>query len=267
MARNYFGGTAADSAENESGGRLPNLKGRVYASADSPDLVTDLLDASGNALKDGLLTDERGMIPPFQGPDGVEQLWVDFNAGRVMLTPNNVGKRLSAHVSDLDPHGSMAYTNERLTEVMKRDSNEVPLPSNRRWLGLLNTTESPGGDTIYQSNGAETHNFILRKDGSMTLYQHTNNHVPLELSAGAAVNEYALVINGSKFDGGNGAFKIDWRGTITSGGDIKAGGNIAASGTVTASNIGTARVFSGTVDPASQGVALKPGDIWVQYGS
>ncbi|MEH6373688.1 hypothetical protein V7793_04915 [Streptomyces sp. KLMMK] len=277
MARNVFGGTAADAAENESGGRLPNLKGRVYLSEESPDEVKDLLDMAGNEMKDGLLTDERGMIPMFQGPDGVEQLWVDFNAGRVMLIPNDVGNRLKSHADAYDPHGSKQYTDGRLDNFISKEGAEVSLPSNKRWLGLMNSTSTPGGDTIYQSNGGSTYNFALRQNGSATFYQHTNQHIPLEIragskSAGAQVNANAFVINGNEFANGKGSYKIDWEGNVTTGGDINAGnmiawGNITAHGAVRADNIGTARVFSGPTDPTQMGITPKVGDVWVKFNA
>ncbi|MEU1071564.1 MULTISPECIES: hypothetical protein [unclassified Streptomyces] len=269
MARNFFGGTAADAAENESGGRLPNLKGRVYASEDSPDVVKDLLDASGNPLKDGLLTDERGMIPAFQGPDGVEQLWVDFNSGRVMLTPNDVGKRLASHLTDLDPHGSKAYTNDRLAGyVALTGPNAIPLETGRRWLEIQGHEITPSGDTLVQRQaGDDKYNFALRQNGSVIHVSHSDNNVPLEIQAGDKPHKYAMVINDGKKGGADSAFKVDFAGNIDSDGHATVGGDITVGGTVTASNIGTARVFSGTVDPATQGVVLKPGDIWVQYGS
>ncbi|MEV8022489.1 hypothetical protein AB0O76_40595 [Streptomyces sp. NPDC086554] len=272
MARNVFGGTAADAAENESGGRLPNLKGRVYLTEESPDEVKDLLDMAGNELKDGLLTDERGMIPMFQGPDGVEQLWVDFNAGRVMLTPNDVGTRLKAHTESFDPHGAKQYTDSRLDAFLSKEGGEVSLPANQRWLGLMNSSTAPGGDTIYQSNGGSTYNFTLRQNGSATFHQHTKSHIPVEIragskSAGAEVNGNAFVINGNEFANGKGSFKVNWEGSIDTGGDITTRGDVNVGGTVSAANIGTARVFSGTTDPKDQGIALRPGDVWVNYGA
>lgn len=266
MARNVFGGTAADAAENESGGRLPNLKGRVYLTEEDPNEVKDLLDMAGNELKDGLLTDERGMIPMFQGPYGVEQLWVDFNAGRIMLIPNDVGSRLKAHTESYDPHGAMQYTDSRLDNFLPKDGGEVNLPANARWLGLMNTTNRPGGDTIYQSNGDKTYNFALRQNGSVTFYQHTDTHIPVEIRAGAEVNASAFVINGNDFANGKGSFKINWEGAIDTGGDITTRGNMNVGGTVSAANIGTARVFSGTTDPQDMGITLRPGDVWVNYG-
>ncbi|MFE3579391.1 hypothetical protein [Streptomyces vinaceus] len=254
MARNYFGGTSADVAEDEAGSRLPNLPGRVYLTATDPDPVKDILGPNDEPL-DGLLSDERGMIPQFQGPDGTEQLWVDFGKGRIMLTANNVGVRLKAHLMpNADPHGDRAYTDIKLGAYMKRDTNEVTLPKNQRWLGLMNSDAAPGGDTIYQSNGDRTYNFALRQNGSMTLYQHTDSHIAMEIRAGIKTNKWALAINDGKSMGSTSAFRVDY------------GGNVETAGTITASNIGTARVFSGPADPATQGIALKPGDVWVTYG-
>ncbi|MFI6684981.1 hypothetical protein [Streptomyces sp. NPDC050485] len=269
MARNVFGGTAADAAENESGGRLPNLKGRVYLTEEDPNEVKDLLDMAGNELKDGLLTDERGMIPMFQGPYGIEQLWVDFNAGRVMLTPNDVGKRLQSHLVQDDPHGSKQYTNDRLGNyVTLPGTNTIPLETGRRWLEIFSRDVTPSGDTLVQRQaGDDKFNFALRQNGSIIHVSHSADNIPLEIQAGDKPHKYAVVINDGKKGNSDSAFKVDFAGNINSNGNATVGGDIAVGGTVTASNIGTARVFSGTVDPASQGVTLKPGDIWVQYGS
>ncbi|MGK5627007.1 hypothetical protein [Streptomyces sp. URMC 123] len=260
MARNLFGGTAADAAENESGGRLPNLKGRVYASQESPDLVTDLLDASGNPLKDGLLTDERGMIPAFQGPDGVEQLWVDFNSGRVMLTPNDVGKRLAGHLADPDPHGAKAYTSETLKDyVAKRGRNEMQTSTE-----VLLAVDVPAGtnDVIRMSRDGIA-GTQLKSSGALNL-KPFGDSTPLAVTADAVSDSKPVV---SVNDGGATNLRMFKNGDIESAGKVTVGGDVAVSGSVLAGNIGTARVFSGTADPASQGVVLKPGDIWVQYGS
>ena len=86
MARNQFGGTASDVAEDVNGARVPGAMGTVW---DGPDdmafQITDLTDLNGLALGQ-LVADEQGMVPAFYGPDGVEVLWVDFGGGRVAIT-------------------------------------------------------------------------------------------------------------------------------------------------------------------------------------
>ncbi|MFD5697835.1 hypothetical protein [Streptomyces lasiicapitis] len=260
MARNFFGGTAADAAENESGGRLPNLKGRVYASEDSPDLVTDLLDASGTPLKDGLLTDERGMIPAFQGPDDVEQLWVDFNAGRVMLTPNDVGKRLAVHLADPDPHGAKAYTNEAVKDyVAKRGRNDMQTSTE-----VLLAVDVPAAtnDVIRMSRDGVT-GTQFKSSGALNLRPFTDSTALAITADPVSATKPVVTVS----DGGSTNLRMYKNGDIDSAGKVSVAGDMTVSGSVLAGNIGTARVFSGTVDPATQGVALKPGDIWVQYGS
>jgi lysophospholipase L1-like esterase len=109
MARNLFGGTASDVAEDVAGARVPGVVGTVWYSSSEGDQVTDLLDSNGAPI-DSLTADENGMISEFQGPDdGAERLWLDFGAGvRVAILATNVGERLSAHLTAPDPHGTQA---------------------------------------------------------------------------------------------------------------------------------------------------------------
>lgn len=108
MARNLFGGSASDVAEDAAGVRVPGAVGTVWdgASAGATQL-TDLLDEQGAPITQ-LTSDTNGMLPPFFGPDAVERLWVDFGAGKVALTSVTVGERLDDHVTAADPHGSLA---------------------------------------------------------------------------------------------------------------------------------------------------------------
>ncbi|MGI5196927.1 glycosyl hydrolase family 28-related protein [Streptomyces sp. CA-288835] len=107
MARNIFGGTASDVAEDASGVRVPGATGTVWdGPSEGATQVTDLLSPEGGAITE-LVADEYGMISEFQGPDdGSERLWLDFGGGRVAVTSSTVGERLSAHLAAEDPHGS-----------------------------------------------------------------------------------------------------------------------------------------------------------------
>jgi lysophospholipase L1-like esterase len=80
--------------------------------------LTDLTDANGNAIGQ-LVANDQGMIPTFNGPDGVEVLWVDFGAGRVAITPIDIGTRLKNHVANLvpDPHGDRAYADATFVKL------------------------------------------------------------------------------------------------------------------------------------------------------
>ncbi|MEV0472319.1 glycosyl hydrolase family 28-related protein [Streptomyces prunicolor] len=108
MARNLFGGTASDVAEDLSGARVPSVSGTVW-DGPSGTQVTDLLDSIGAPITT-VTADVNGMLPEFQGPDnGAERLWLDFGAGaRVAIVSANLGDRFGAHLSTSDPHGSLA---------------------------------------------------------------------------------------------------------------------------------------------------------------
>ncbi|MEU5577772.1 hypothetical protein ABZ791_10815 [Streptomyces huasconensis] len=131
MARNQFGGTAADVAEDINGSRVPGAMGTVW---DGPgatsNQLTDLTDMNGAALGQ-LIADDQGMIPPFMGPEGAELLWVDFGGGRVAITPVDVGSRLRSHVDNLtpDPHGDRAYADG--TFVKLADAGWLVTPNGR----------------------------------------------------------------------------------------------------------------------------------------
>lgn len=108
MARNLFGGSAADVAEDVDGSRVPNAVGTVW-DGPSPEAtqLTDLLDASGNPMTD-ITSNDEGMVGHFYGPDGVTLVYADFGAGRVVMTPVNTAGLLATHLTADDPHGSKA---------------------------------------------------------------------------------------------------------------------------------------------------------------
>ncbi|MCY0962729.1 hypothetical protein [Streptomyces sp. H27-H5] len=108
MARNLFGGTAADVAEDASGVRVPGLAGTLW---DGPTAgatqVVDLLNVEGAPIQ-SITSDTYGMIPPFFGPSASpERLYVDFGSGiRTAILASDVGDRFASHVTALDPHGT-----------------------------------------------------------------------------------------------------------------------------------------------------------------
>ncbi|MER5883081.1 glycosyl hydrolase family 28-related protein [Streptomyces sp. NPDC001941] len=107
MARNVFGGTAADVAEDSAGARVPGVTGTVWdgpSDGAAPAAITDL----GGAPLTGLTADDNGMIGSFLGPESAEVLWVDFGAGRVAISSSTVGERLRGHLTADDPHGDRA---------------------------------------------------------------------------------------------------------------------------------------------------------------
>lgn len=109
MARNLFGGTASDVAEDSTGARVPNAVGTVWNGPTAgATQITDLTDAGGAPLTQ-LTADSRGYLGSFYGPDGAERVWVDFGGGKVALTSVTVGDRLDSHTAGTDPHGDRAY--------------------------------------------------------------------------------------------------------------------------------------------------------------
>ncbi|MGW0930707.1 chitosanase [Streptomyces sp. NPDC002644] len=114
MARHLFGGSAADVAESITGARVPNAEGTLW---DGPDpgstQLTDLTNIEGIPIT-VITANPQGMIPRFYGPNNVDVVWADFGAGRVILTPVDLGERLSAHEEYEDPHGSKAYLEGKL---------------------------------------------------------------------------------------------------------------------------------------------------------
>ncbi|MDT0611983.1 right-handed parallel beta-helix repeat-containing protein [Streptomyces lancefieldiae] len=106
MARNLFGGTAADVAENIDGSRAPGAEGTVWnGPTEEATQITDLLDSSGIPMQ-VLTADSQGMVGPFYGPDNITLVYADFGAGRVAMVPINTAGVLAFHLTADDPHGS-----------------------------------------------------------------------------------------------------------------------------------------------------------------
>lgn len=107
MARQIFGGTAADVAEDSAGIRTPGAVGTVWdGPTEGASQIADMMTAEGAPISQ-LTADAAGLIPPFYGPDdNSERLWVDFGGGRVAITSATIGDRLRGHLAALDPHGS-----------------------------------------------------------------------------------------------------------------------------------------------------------------
>jgi len=124
MARNLFGGSAADVAEDIDGSRVPSATGTVYAGPGAEAVqITDLQDADGNPIMN-LTSDGQGMVGHFYGPEGVDLLYVDFGAGRVALTPVNTSSALSQHLNTPDPHGAKADALAEM-EAQKGSANGI----------------------------------------------------------------------------------------------------------------------------------------------
>jgi hypothetical protein len=85
-----FGGDVNSVAEDITGRRIPN--GTGYMFTDPSDSATSVMftlnpDSTTPVLSSTITTDDRGVIPPLAGPAGASLVWVDFGAGKIMLTP------------------------------------------------------------------------------------------------------------------------------------------------------------------------------------
>ncbi|WP_031039929.1 glycosyl hydrolase family 28-related protein [Streptomyces sp. NRRL F-5650] len=88
MARYTFGGGIADYLVQPRDGLWGVAPGAVvtfYSSADGGTQYTDLLNAGGAAVTE-IVADDYGLLPSFQGPDGVTILWASAGgASRVWM--------------------------------------------------------------------------------------------------------------------------------------------------------------------------------------
>jgi hypothetical protein len=252
MARNLFGGTAADVAEDAAGTRLPGAVGTVWDGPSSgATQITDLTDADGVPISQ-LLADGRGMLPPFYGPPDAEQIWVDFGAGRVSLVSATVGLRLKAHLTAPDPHSSRAYVDERLAGYLPRQGAETRAIPAGAWLTIDVPAEPDldGRVLRLRRDGDAAELTRVGNDGSVRIDAH-GSAVPLSIGTGGRTGSESVVT-------------VTGQGASSPGlvVNVRADGSLITAGPVSAPNIGTARLFAGPTAPADP----QAGDVWVAYG-
>ncbi|MEU3351302.1 hypothetical protein [Streptomyces sp. NPDC037389] len=252
MARNLFGGTASDVAEDIDGRRVPGAVGTVWdGPSDGARQITDLTDADGAPIIQ-LQADVRGFIPAFYGPaNDAERVWVDFGVGRIALVSVTVGDRLRKHLVDVDPHQSRAYTDERLASYLPARGTEVQVPTGDAWLSAV-VTDDPSGNVLRLRTADGAERTRLRSTGALYL-DSIGKRTPLCIGA-PGFGPGQTVINVSST-----AASPSSEGAVF---QVKGDGSVISSGTVTAANLGNARVFSGPLAPS----APRAGDVWVKYG-
>ncbi|MFF1908616.1 hypothetical protein [Kitasatospora sp. NPDC058218] len=253
MARNLFGGTAADVAESVSGARIPGAVGTVW---DGPSAgaaqITDLTDTGGAPILQ-LVADNRGMVPSFYGPaSGAERLWVDFGAGRVGLVSTTAGERLVQHQAAADPHADRAYTNERLLNFLPLAGADLQVPAGTDWARWIVPTTPDTTGCAWKLKTSDGTDYTRVRNSGALLIDTIGVRAALCIGAPAYGSGQAVInVTNSKAT----------TTTTASVFRVQGDGSVISAGSVTASNVGTARVFSGPNAPSSP----KPGDVWVQY--
>lgn len=259
MARNLFGDTAADVAEDVDGGRIPGAVGTVWdGSSDGATQVLDLTDESGAPIIQ-LVADQRGMISPFYGPDGVERLWVDFGDGKVGVLSTTVGVRLDAHQVGNDPHGDRAYVNDQLLGFVPIQGGSFPAPVGRDWVDVTipNPADSTG-NFLHMVDAAGNTYTAIKNSGSIYI-DPVGTRAALAIGApGYPSSQTVINVTNAKATPTTTASVFQ----VMGDGSVITKSSVSALGAVTGSNIGSARVFSGPNAPASP----QAGDVWIQYG-
>ncbi|MFD0384446.1 hypothetical protein ACFQ2B_26065 [Streptomyces stramineus] len=162
-----------------------------------------------------------------------------------------MGDRLRKHLSDIDPHQSRAYTDERLSGYLPTRGTEIQSPVGDTWLSAV-VSDDPTGHVLRLRTADGTGRTGLRNTGALYL-DTIGKRAP-------------LCIGAPGFDAGQTVINVS-AGPASAANDgavfqVKGDGSVISSGTVTASNLGNARLWSGPLPPA----APRAGDVWVRYG-
>lgn len=194
MARNLFGGTSADVAEDMVGARVPGASGTVYDGlSEGAAQVTDLLTIE-NVPTSTLIADAQGMVPPFWGPDGVERLYVDFGAGRVALPATDVGQRFKDHLTSSDPHGDRQAAQDDLESRIGTPGGIAPLGAD----GLIPIQYMSSGSSSNTASidalMSETPFYIAHRGSGMEYPEHTMAAYEAALTSGVKAIEVSVCV-------------------------------------------------------------------------
>lgn len=193
MARNLFGGTASDVAEDAAGVRVPGVTGTVWdGPTEVATQIVDLLSLEGTPFTD-LVADEDGMIPAFYGPDfGPERLYVDFGGPRTAILATDVGDRLREHLAADDPHGDREAAITNVDNRIAVPGGIAPLDLN----GLVPLEHIPAHGPQTAATVADllsTNLFYIAHRGSGMEYpEHTMAAYDAVLSSGVKAIEISV---------------------------------------------------------------------------
>lgn len=194
MARNLFGGTAADVAEDASGVRVPTITGTIW---DGPTAgatrITDLMMPDGTPIT-VITADQYGMIPPFLGPDpSPEKLYVDFGGGiKTAITASNIGERLASHVAALDPHGSKAAAVSEINSRIGAPGGLVPLGTDGLVPPQFIPASGPPTATVAAFLAMPAPAYIAHRGSGMEFPEHTMAAYDAALTSGVRAIEVSV---------------------------------------------------------------------------
>ncbi|MBD0739832.1 hypothetical protein BGM09_10385 [Streptomyces sp. CBMA29] len=220
--------------------------------------LLDLTDQDGAPLVQ-LVADNRGFIPPFYGPNGLERVWADFGNGKIGLVSVTVGERLEAHQAASDPHGDRAFTTEQLVNYLPIRGGAVNSPNALDWLTVTVPEPTDTTGNVLKLVGPDGTAYTVVKNSGSIYINPKGQRTGLAIGApGYSAGQPIInVSNGSASPTSTNAIF-----QVMGDGSVVTKSSVTASGPVNASNIGGARVFSGPNAPASP----QAGDVWIQYG-
>lgn len=208
MARNLFGGTAADVAETTDGVRVPSAEGTVWNASSAGTQLTDLLTLA-NAPIQTLTSNAEGMVEHFYGPDGVTLLYVDFGAGRVAMTPVNTGTDFAAHLNAADPHGSRAGAVDEINAQKGAINGIAPLDTTGHIPTQYLSSTNPDNMASITKLMSTTPFYIAHRGSGMEYPEHTlaayeaaltSGVLAIEVSAGVTADKVPVCMHDSTLD-------------------------------------------------------------------
>lgn len=194
MARNLFGGTAADVAEDASGVRVPGVSGTIWdgpTAGASP--VLDLIDAEGAPIE-AVTSDAYGMIPAFYGPiASPERLYIDFGSGiRTAILASDVGDRFASHVTAPDPHGTQAAVLQDINGRIGKPGGFAPLGPDGLVPPQYIPSQGPSTSSVAAFLAMPAPVRIAHRGSGMEAPEHTEAAFNMALSSGVRAIEVSV---------------------------------------------------------------------------
>ncbi|MFI5865844.1 glycerophosphodiester phosphodiesterase [Streptomyces sp. NPDC051546] len=194
MARNLFGGTAADVAEDTAGVRVPGISGTIWdGPAEGAAQVTDLIQPDGTPIAE-IISDEYGMLPPFYGPEqSPERLYIDFGSGiRTAILSSDVGERFASHLTAPDPHGTQAALLAEINGRVGTPGGLVPLGTDGLVPPQFIPASGPPTATVAAFLAMPAPAYIAHRGSGMEYPEHTMAAYDAALTSGVRAIEVSV---------------------------------------------------------------------------